>query len=214
MARWNPIDFCFDTTQPPINDWQKRSAPHIFNPYQVKLTHIINGVYIPYQIHTNVTNQQWLLQETGYTPTLQETQNTFGRLTASTVIIYPYHGCLAMITAHNTDFHYKRKRKMLNDIDDKKVFEYRPIDHMPLLADGVLASSKDHTGHLATKDFMILSPALLIINHNYHRRTNQIMFQQTPVLLKVIQELIKYTDTARKELDVLQTKVKVCIFFI
>ena len=114
-----------------------------------------------------------------------------------------------MITAHNTDFHYKRKRKMLNDIDDLKVFEYRAIDHMPLLANGVLHSNKQHTGHLSTKDFIILSPALLIINNNFHRRTNQIMFQQTPVLLKVIEELIKYSDTARDELHILEKKIQV-----
>lgn len=72
MRRWNPIDLCFDPTQPPMNDWQKRNAPHIFNPYQVKLINkdiffihsTISTYLVPYQlivvtqrdwIHTNIT---------------------------------------------------------------------------------------------------------------------------------------------------------------
>ena len=70
MHRWNPIDLCFDPTQPPMNDWQKRNAPHIFNPYQVKLMnkhffYTFNNIHTSYQISINSgyskrldTNQQ------------------------------------------------------------------------------------------------------------------------------------------------------------
>lgn len=110
---------------------------------------------------------------------------------------------------------------MVQDRLCKNIFEWHPIDHMPLLKDGIISVSKKETGYVALKDCIFITPSFVIMNYNYQKITEQHLYKEPELHLKILKHLFDYIDNNRMQIEkyknqifTLTQKVKVNNIFL
>ena len=123
---------------------------------------------------------------------------------------------LGIITGHNTNLHYRTKRELKTTGNKEKIFEWRRIDHWPLLEKGKLRCDLEEQGHFALEKIIFVCPAFVIINYDYAPLKNQVVFQSAPFLLELVKYLYTFIDAHvakiehyKKQISLLSLKVKV-----
>ena len=93
---------------------------------------------------------------------------------------------------------------MKQDCMTRNVFEWHPVEHMPLLALGKLAAAKKATGHVPLKDCVFITPTYILINYQYRPLENQFLFGLSEIHLKILKLSFDYIDRNRTQVDILK----------
>ena len=144
--------------------------------------------------------------------------NTFFEHTAGKVIFNTKLGALGWITGHNTNYHYQTKQQMLSDKYSKNIFEWHPIDHIPLLKDGIVSVAKKETGYVPYADCIFIIPTYVIFNYQYEKLTHQYIFKDEKFHMQLFKHLFDYIDKHRLQISHLENQIsaltqtlKVCV---
>ena len=140
---------------------------------------------------------------------------------AVTIAMHTETCALGLITGHDTNYHYRTQESLQETGNKFNLFEWRRIDHYPLLEKGKLKCDLHCQGHFALEKVIFINPAFVILNYDYKPLENQFVFQTAPFLLELVKYLYQYIDSHisqikkyKKQVSLLVKKVDVCIYFV
>ena len=130
------------------------------------------------------------------------------RYTASLVGFHKRLHRFGVITAHNTDFHYKDRRPLSVDYHSRRFYEWHPLDIFQLVHKQKIQSVKKFTGHIKLSDFAFIAPSHLIINYKFQPLSNQFIFNSPKVLITIIDHLHESVLIQEKKIAKLEAQLQ------